>query len=371
MATDTKGNITMKNNVAIITWHYYHNFGSALQAYALQASIKKLEKNVKILNYRDLIFGKYSQSKLKLQSVLHLLFSKKTERLSYAFPFFQEKYFYQTTLVTDRQKLGDIGRKFDTVVCGSDQIWAPNALNTVYLLDFLPERTEKVSYAASIGLNEIPIDKQQVYRDALKSFKAVSIREQKGAELLKDVCDIDAQVVLDPTLLLNKEEWTQLEQPVQKLIDSRFLFCYLLKADHNYKNRILEYAKEKNQEVLGFSANESDNSWMRILKNIGPCEFLWLIHHADTVITDSYHGTIFSLLYHKRFITIERFNSDDGICQNSRIDQLRSNFGLEKEIVPQNLPEKLSVSETDYSLFEERLGKLRVSSIGFLKDALR
>ena len=113
----------------------------------------------------------------------------------------------QTALVTDSRKLESIGRRFDTIICGSDQIWAPNALNPVYLIDFAPKKTEKVSYAASIGLNDIPLEIQPVYRHALADFKRVSVREEKSVEILKKYCGTQAEVVLDPTLLLTEKEW--------------------------------------------------------------------------------------------------------------------------------------------------------------------
>ena len=367
----------MKKKIGILTWHYYPNFGSALQAYALQKSIEGLGYDVKVINYRNPVYGYYSYKKQIMQSWVHTIISHCAflpesvhRRFSYPFACFQKRLLNETKNVHDADGVKKICSEFDIIVCGSDQIWAPNVLNPIYLLESVPEGVKKISYAASIGLNEIPEDMCIKYKEALSDFEAISVREAKGAELLKTVCNLSAQVVLDPTLLLTSQEWERLERPDKKMNGKKYVFCYFLKGDHNYKDRVIAYAKEKGLEIIGVSANKADEMWMSCRKNIGPCEFLWFIHHADTVITDSYHGTIFSILYHKRFITIERFNSNEGICQNSRIDQLRSNFDLKSEIVPQSIPSRLSVYKTDYDSIDAKLSSLQNESLEYLKKAL-
>lgn len=357
--------------VAILTWHYFCNFGSALQAFALQSIIEKLGYDSKFLNYRDFKYGRSNSKKQKLQSLIHELFANKIALFSYPFQHFQQKKMKQTRIVSTVEEVTEISKSFDIVICGSDQIWAPNVLNLVYLLKYVPDEVRKISYAASIGLNGIPESLVQTYRDALQRFYAISIREEKGRGLLRERCGIEAKVVLDPTLLLEKKQWEQIERPVAKLKVKKYLFCYFLNENHNYRNCVEQFAKGNDMNIVGWSANKQDVAWMTILNRIGPCEFLWLIHNAFGIVTDSYHGTIFSILYHKKFITIERFNENDAICQNSRIDQLRYNFSLSDEIVPQCLPLKLSFVETDYSLIEKRLEELRKDSFDYLKKSLR
>lgn len=365
----------MKKKVGIITWHYFPNFGSALQAYALQRTVWTLGYNAVILNYRDKKYGSCRETKLYLQSVLHGLASKAnllSVRFSYPFQHFQQVYLQQTRLVQNPDDLTAAIRDFHTIVCGSDQIWAPNVLNPVYLLNFVPDEIKKVSYAASIGLNAIPDSLVPQYRNTLRRFHAVSVRESAGADLIRDTCDISAKVVLDPTLLLGVDAWKTLEHPIKSLPKGRFVFCYFLKRDHDYASGVREFAQKEGLQVIGCSVNADDERWMtRRLKNIGPCEFLWLIHNADAVITDSYHGTIFSLLYHKPFITIERFLNSDGICQNSRIYQLRTYFDLGRQIIPQDEPDPWEIEDVDYLDFERKLQLLRSDSIHFLQNALR
>ena len=142
----------MNKKIGIITWHYFTNFGSALQAYALQRSVQVLGYNVEILNYRDKKYGKYHGSKIYFQAVVHALTSKINRifaHFSFPFQYFQGRYIKETKLVQDSQKLSSLCKKYDAIICGSDQIWAPNVFNPIYMLDFVPDDIPKISYAAS------------------------------------------------------------------------------------------------------------------------------------------------------------------------------------------------------------------------------
>lgn len=367
-----------KKKVGIITWHYFPNFGSALQAYALQSTVESLGYKVKILNYRDEKYGKRNRIKCYVQCLLHIIFSK-NERLSsrfcYPFQYFQKKYLNETRIVKDSHQLSAISRHFDCIICGSDQIWAPNVLNPIYLLNFVPEGVKKLSYAASIGLDRIPEKLIPQYAEAISDFHFVSVRESTGAGILKETCGISAEVVLDPTLLVRAAQWEKLENVggvKNKIGDKKYVFCYFLKPDHEYKNNVLKYAEKNGLNIIGCSQNQEDALWMnKLLKGIGPKEFLWLIHHAEVVLTDSYHGTIFSLLFHKRFVTLERFLNNDEICQNSRIYQLRTYFNLENQIIPYDKDVLWNPEKVDYDKFEQTLKTLRKNSTDFLKNALK
>ena len=362
----------MKQRIGILTWHYYPNFGSALQAYALQRSVQALGYDTEIVNYRDKKYGQYSQIRQFLQAALHQMLSDMLPRFQYPFQHFQQRFLKETRLAQDQETLKVICQRFNCIVCGSDQIWAPNVLNPEYLLCSVPDGVRKVSYAASIGLNEIPDSLATLYKNNLSRFYAVSVRESVGAQLLKDTCNISAEVVLDPTLLIGADIWQSLERQVKPLPAGRFVFCYFLKKDHDYARGVQEFAQNEGLQIIGHSANRDDERWLtKQLQRIGPLEFLWLIHHAEAVITDSYHGTIFSLLYHKRFITIERFQNNEKICQNSRIYQLQTYFGLHKQIITSSTPGLWTVEPVDYVAFERKLSQLRSKSNAFLQRALR
>jgi hypothetical protein len=225
-----------------------------------------------------------------------------------------------------------------------------------------------VSYAASIGLNDIPENLILPYKNNLSDFYMISVREEEGKMLLKEKCDVDSTVVLDPTMLHNSSFYIKIEKEVCD-INGNYLFCYFLNKNHQYRERVEKYAKNHGLQIIGVSDKVKDGEWMRRLSNLGADNFIWLINHAQVVMTDSYHGTIFSLLFHKQFWTFERFNEKDPICQNSRIRQLQQYFGLVGRIVAPM--DKIDESvEIDYDNYESALKLLREQSQDFLHKAL-
>ena len=150
------------------------------------------------------------------------------------------------------------------------------------------------------------------------------------------------------------------------------LFCYFLKKDHQYKELVKEFAERNEYAIYGVSDNANDSSWMQTLdfRTVGPQEFIGLIESAQCIFTDSYHGTIFSMLYHKQFLLFERFCCNETICQNSRIEQLKTYFGIDKCIVRADSINTIEITQINYDEFESTLAKLREGSRNFLKQAL-
>lgn len=352
--------------VGIITWHYYPNFGSSLQAYALQESIKSLGADVSIINYRNPKLVRKVTFKDTLSVVLSSTIGWLFPRFRYAHLHYMSKYLQQTKVVYDEQGVQKLSELYDTVVFGSDQIWAPNVFDPVYHGKY-SKNCKKVSYAASIGLSEIPQGLVEEYKENLSSFSHISVREEEGQMALKNQCGIDSMVVLDPTLLLSVDKYKVMERKVPNISDP-FIFCYFLNANNRYRICVEAYAKNNGLKVVGCSARNGDNEWMTIIEGISACEFLWLIHHSTCIFTDSYHGTIFSLLYHKNFRTFMRFAEDDPIDQNSRIKQLNQYFGIAQLI--QNPDMGFYEHFFDYEKFESSLDILKVKSLSFLKMAL-
>jgi hypothetical protein len=233
---------------------------------------------------------------------------------------------------------------------------------------YVQEKVRKISYAASIGLNDIPDDLVESYKSNLFSYHSVSVREQEGKELLKSRCGIDATVVLDPTLMIDADTYKSMQRPVRG-VKGKYVFCYFLNKEHNYKEKVQDYAMRHNLQIIGTSDKYDDAMWMTRLTNIGADQFIWLINNAVTIFTDSYHGSIFSLLLHKNLWTYVRFAEDNPICQNSRIRQLQNNFNLNHRIITAG-QEIDDTKKIDYDYFERRLAELRKDSLAYLKNAL-
>lgn len=354
--------------VGIITWHRGPNFGSALQALSLQNILCELGYDARVINFAPSTLG-WKTIIRQLGKKLMMLFSYKN-KLKYDFypDRFRNRYIRQTRFVYNKSQLTKLTRDYYAIICGSDQIWAPNLLRTAYMADFANPGTRKISYAASIGLESIPVELIGVYKSNLESFHAISVREDKARELLLNNCNIDSSVVLDPTLLHGTTFYEKYESPV-KGVDGGFIFCYFLNPDNKYNKPVTDYARDHNLQIVGVSKNKNDSSYMRQLEGLSAGNFLWLIKYSSMICTDSYHGTIFSLLYHKDFVTFKRFSENDPICQNSRLNQLVKYFGIENRIVDNHS----NISELelyDFSLFEERIKDLRRESISFIKRSL-
>lgn len=357
--------------IGIITWHQYSNFGSALQAYALSKACSEISDNVKIIDYQK------NKKMGNIATSLRCIIGKILDYMPYDF-FQNRRYsylrfhrcFFNLTERVRKEELKKISRQFDVVICGSDQIWAPNVLDTSYMLDFVDdERIKKVSYAASIGLPRIPDELLTTYKTYLSKFDAISIREEAGQKLLEENFDIQSEVVLDPTLLLDKKEYELIESQLRNF-HKKYLFCYFLNKNHEYRDTVENYAKENNLKLVGVSARKEDGEWIELLKYIGPREFLWIVHNATVVFTDSYHGMIFSLIYNKNFFAFERFKEDDPINQNSRIYQLDKWFEIENRFLINGKTTK-DCSEIDYAIIQEKIESAREISKSFLRRAIK
>lgn len=358
----------MKKKIGILTWHYYSNFGSGLQTYALQQLIKDLDYDVKIINYRNPKFGLYSPFKDFIRMIFSNFLGWKIPRFRYAHLRYMYRYLKQTRCVQDETELRILLDNFDKVVCGSDQIWAPNVFNPIYMAAYANDRVEKISYAASIGLRDIPKELIPEYQKYLSRFKAISVREEGGKWLLEEKTGIKTKVVLDPTLMHSADMYRTMERKV-KDIKRPYVFCYFLNKDNNYSQQVIQYAQKNNLLIYGYSDKVSDRQWMNRLEGIGADEFLWLVDNASTVFTDSYHATIFSLLFHKNFWTIVRFSNNDPINQNSRLEQLINNFAIGNRVITSDEV----IDDTcllDFEYFEKQVSNLRVDSLKYLKQAL-
>lgn len=362
-----------KKNIGILTWHYYSNFGSALQAYALQTLITRLGYNTKIINYRNKKFGNPRSGTNQLKKWMSLLplflrNIKPLRNLKLNSIRFRYDYLNETSLVTDIREMKKLlPNRFDTLVFGSDQIWAPNVFNPIYMGVGLPNNIKKVSYAASIGLNHIPENLVEMFQKQLSTFRAVSVREDEGKQLLESIGIKPVYVVLDPTLMLDISIYRKMEKSVNIPYEP-FLFCYFLNKNHLYKKTVVEYAENMGLKVVGVSDNPDDNKWMHTLENINANNFLWLVSHANTIFTDSYHGSIFSLLYHKNLFIFKRFSETDSISQNSRIRRLCKLFNIDERLLDEQ--SVLKNTSIDYNYFEEVLKRERELSESFLANAL-
>ena len=212
---------------------------------------------------------------------------------------------------------------FDYYSVGSDQVWNPYFadFSTYYLLDFINSEN-KIAYAPSFGVSSIPTNMIEKFKKSLLSFKSLSCREDSGAELIKELTNKEVSVVVDPTMLLETREWDQIIECPKKYENKKYIVLYFLgKISKEDKIKIKQFALDNNCEIIKLLDCFSDDY------KYGPSEFLGLIKNSYAVFTDSFHASLFSIMYKKPFLVFSR--KEKGKSMSSRIETLLKKFNLE------------------------------------------
>lgn len=372
----------MNNKKVGLLTCFLDNCGACLQAYALQTMIHNLGYDVEIVKYTEP--RGYYPANIKNSSYLldyiRCIYNKRFRSLflrgayrASAFNKFRERYLW---LSEKEYKIANdlvFETKYCKFVCGSDQIWNPlfyDKCNPVYYLAFAKDSALKIAYAPSIGLNDIPEKYRSKFIEYVNRLDYISVREQRGVELVYSYTNKTAKLVLDPTLLRTGEEWSKMTRRVKA--KRPYLFCYLF-GDHDYYTEVIERLRKQtgcDVYVIPVSKRDFNLEYRQVIHG-GPIEFLSMIKNAEYVLTDSFHATVFSLLFHTPFYTLLR-NSDSEIdSMNSRVYSLLKLVGKQDRLLTKE--EALSVSAAKIDDFDEvdrKLSELRKDSMNYLADAL-
>lgn len=362
--------------VGLFTFPNSISYGASLQMFALYHTVNKLGHSAEIINYYNAYMKaeKHANTrnlppvKQRVKKLFRKLLHGKLYRKFTAFE--KEKMLlYPSKPFTDKQKLVEVGARYGAVICGSDQVWNPDITDTdlSYFLDFCGEKTRRISYAPSFGIDEFSAEFREKIRGELAGFHAISVREAPGQALIKELLGIEAPIVSDPTLLVEKDEWEKLEEDCSS-INEEYILYYTIKSSGELFARCREFA-----EKAGLTMVVVGGSLARNLKNrdprvrytvdLSPAQWLRMIHQARYVVTNSFHGTAFSVIYRKDFYL------ELSSLTNSRLLQIVQALGLEDRIVRKG--EAIAPSAIDYSAVEKRLSPLVDSSREYLEKALR
>ena len=250
----------------------------------------------------------------------------------------------------------------DYFICGSDQIWNPSYATTSELAFcyFAPEKT--VCFSPSFGVSEIPEYRKKEYIKWLEKIKSLSIREKTGQKIIKNLTGRDAEVLLDPTMVISVEKWNKLCKKPEKKLPGKYVVCYFLgRIDKDYRKRIQNFAKKtKLSVVMLFDITIPE------YYTFDPGEVLYTIKNADYILTDSFHGSVFSILFHKDFYVFER--NEGGMSMNSRVETLLDTFHLQDRLYPCKHQE---VSEDKWHFVEEVLEKERSHAMYYLEKSFQ
>lgn len=254
--------------------------------------------------------------------------------------------------------------RYNYFITGSDQVWNPvNTLeSSIYFLNFA-EKHKRIAYAPSIGVSEIPPEHIENYKEWISGMHKLSVREDDGAKIIKELTGREAPVHVDPTLLLTKEKWLSISKEASNKPKGKYLLTYFLGGiPKEYKRQINKIVKENNLEVINLGDIREKETY-----RTGPSEFIDYINSCSVFCTDSFHGAVFSILLEKPFIVYERMSSS--MSMYSRIETLLNKFKLEDRKA-KNINNADDAFNIDYSHVPEILEKERKKSFDYLKEAL-
>ena len=309
------------NKIGILTFTYGNNFGQRLQNLAVQEILRDMGFDVCTIPQRKNLNYKIQSIKKNLRDLYTRSYIISITRKRLFDEFNRENIVFYSKKISEKKMNSFPEKEFDFFVVGSDQIWSPYSkdVNATFFLRFTT-CNKRIALAPSLASEDIPQKLLPQYREYLNGFRCLSVREEKSSNLLQSYFGLKAEVLIDPTLMFSAQFWGKYERKPKWLKNNQYIvFYYLGSADYT-KKVPLEY-----RNITVIELMPGTRYWAS-----GPAEFLYLIHHAKLVITDSYHGCIFSLIFDTPLIIQKRHG--DTIDMTSRFETLYHKFNLNIDI---------------------------------------
>lgn len=365
------------NKIAILTLPGNFNYGNRLQNYALQTIIENRGYKVETL---DISFSRKSKYRkifdaavrcCQSPSLIKLMFRKreygrnfidmaklKSPKLK---PFTENNL---KTRIVEKEDLNSIGSQYDVFISGSDQVWNQSSISdSTYFLDFVPYE-KRFSYAASFGKSMILRADKRYFKENLNGMRKISVREIQGVNIVEKLTTKTAHVHVDPTMLVTSHEWRELslQEDLKWLPSKKFVLVYTLRGmSASKREELSEIVKKNDYEIISIMGDSIDDN-SQILTVI---QFIQAIDRAELVITDSFHGAVFSIIFNTPFQVLERMTGN----MNSRLDTLLEKFNLTKNSSKENMDLE-KVLETDFSGVESILLSEREKSAEYFDSFL-
>ncbi len=383
---------------AIVSCYFIHNYGSVLQAYATQKLLDKFQIDNETINVKGFIgqFRKAQYSyiirsgirtgilKDRMGKAKNLLvkkflkndYTRNIGKRDKEFDLFAETWIRKSQIHSSIEKLAECcADQYDTVLVGSDQLWLPaNIAANYYTLNFVPEKVNSIAYATSFGVSALPDDAAEIAKKFLPRIKHISVREKAGQDLIMKLTGRKVPVVCDPTFLLTGDEWLEI-QSVEPMYSEPYVFCYFIGSDRKHRVFARKLADQMGCKVVALTHVDH---YMKVDEgyadytpfDIGPASFLNLIRNAKYICTDSFHSTVFSILYEKEFFDFRRYTKETMQSTNSRLDALFALTGIHDRMLTGD--EDISACLTrviDYTDVNGRLEIARNQAFDYLKQS--
>lgn len=370
------------------------NYGTSLVGYALIKKIQKLGYDVEVINYvkrptliqkmawvinamrcgmgnvisdrlkgvKDLKNNAEYAANIKIRTDAVEAYKKRK-----LLPFFKDYVGFKA--------LHDGSKKYDIIIVGSDQIWTPLSLPTKFFnLLFVDDKVRKVAYAPSFGVSSIPEFQKKATGAYLDRFHAIGVRELSGKKIVDALSRQTAQVVADPTLLLDSREWSEEIKDSKVKPSEPYIFCYFLGTNMEARKAANELKSKTGYKIIALRhmdeyVPEDELFGDCAPYNVNPNDFLVYIKNAAYVLTDSFHCSAFSIQFHKQFMTFYRFVQGSATGRNSRIDSLFNILGVGQEHIYDGNVMNIE-SELDWNRIDTNFRTLKEESVDFLRKAL-
>lgn len=360
--------------VGVITYHRSINYGAQLQAFALIKVLQNLGHQAEIIDCNSIGVGKIFHWNLKSlrgflgalrNNALSILTEFKRRKL---FDNFVENYIPKSEPCTTQESLKKIVKKYDYVITGSDQVWHPQICEgkKFFFLDIPIPSTKKIAYAPSFGVDNYSQQEASVYMPLINKIEHLSVRETTGNEVIERYLGKKVKEVVDPTILLDKEEWEKLTSAPK--YSDYILYFTILDEPSGMDTLVRKIADKKKLKIVRIgSVRDILKSGFINGRISGPLDFLSLVKNADVVVTSSFHGLVFSILFHKDFIGVLNNNE-----RNSRLKDLAQKLGLSDRLISNFIDFDLTnIKPINWKKIDNIISELRKDSLIFLDNAIK
>lgn len=367
--------------LGLLTFHTAANYGAALQAYAFEKFLNDKGYDCEYINYVNASRAhEYSMTwhiydclkRGKLTSAAAYLAGCPFMTLrKMRFDRFYKRYLRQTERVYHNSKEAEeLNDSYDYFVVGSDQVWNPvcNGDDAAFLLDFVKDSKKRISYSPSFGMTEVDDAHKEVFRENLKLFAHIGVRETVGQKIVKELIGRESALCLDPVLLLTKDQWNDIMP--QKNTNERFIFSYTNRDSQTKDFFNTGYKLDgRKHYVLSRYTKPGDfvNSKVRVKYCMSPQEFLWVVNNADMVVSASFHCIAMSIILNRQFVAI--ITGDKG--KDERLLNLLRTLGLQDRVLSGGMTVEEVYAPIDYKVVNERLEQMKKQSLEYILRVLK
>lgn len=382
--------------IGLVTCYFHHNYGSMLQAYATEmimqqmglpyqtiackAPINYMKENKLLYIIKKLLIADWKMrlGKMKIERAKkdYPEFAKNWDIRNKAFDKFSDTFFHVSPYCKNREELTKMAENYSAFLVGSDQLWRTDSVeHGYYTLEWVPDNIRKIAYSTSIGVKEVPWFQVNKNKRFMNRFDYMALREQSACDLVYKLTGRKVPVVLDPTLLFTGEQWMEIQKQ-EPLTDGKYIFCYLLGNNPSQRKFIKEIKEKTGYKIVALQQLDdyipSDEGFADEAPYVGPREFLNYIRNAEFVFTDSFHCSVFSILYKKNFFTFSRFAEGAKQSTNTRIDNLLHITGLEdRRMTKDKTVDGVINYKGSFDGVDDKLNAYRKSSMEYLHNALK